>query len=121
MNEPTTPSTQTTQSQNTAEQPTFAAMSRLRERLVQAGLDQETIAVILGRYVSKVSDKVLSEVLETLSDVITTPEVGGLVDDAARQAKIESLFKERTGKTIIERREEVADEMVKEFEALRSK
>lgn len=100
------------------EKPFLAAASRLRERLTKGGLSDDTISFILGRFVSKVSNKTMDEVVEKLSDQMMSPEVGGIVDDAQRQAKIEQLFKDRTGKTIQERREEIAEEMVQEFEAL---
>jgi hypothetical protein len=58
----------------------------------------------------------MKEVIEALENDITSPDVGGLTDDAARQVKIEQLFKDKTGKTIHQRREEVAEEMVAEFE-----
>lgn len=117
-----TQTTQNTQNQTTPQaendQPFFMAAGRLRERLEKAGLDADSISFILGRFVSKVSNKVMDEVVEKLADVIMTPEVGGLTDDTARQTKIEQLFTERTGKTIQARREEIAEEMVQEFEKL---
>jgi hypothetical protein len=98
------------------DQPIFAAAGRLKAALEAKGIDSSTIAFLLGSFVSKVSNKVMKEVIEALENDITSPDVGGLTDDAARQAKIEQLFKDKTGKTIHQRREEVAEEMVVEFE-----
>jgi hypothetical protein len=98
------------------EQPIFAAAGRLKAALEAKGIDSSTIAFLLGNFVSKVSNTVMKEVIEALENDITSPDVGGLTDDAARQVKIEQLFKDKTGKTIHQRREEVAEEMVAEFE-----
>lgn len=102
--------------QNQVDAPMFAATQRLKTAMLKAGLEEGTVAFVLGRFVNKVANRVMGEVVEELADVLANPDVGGLTDDAARQKKIEELYKERTGKTIQERREEVADEMAAEFE-----
>ncbi len=94
---------------------TFAAFDRLKELLKTSGMDEESINFIVGKYTHAATDKVMAEVVTVGGDDALKQLINGDQQDAL--AKLEAEFKEKKGKTIAEFREEVAEQMVTEFEA----
>lgn len=94
---------------------TFAAFNRLKELLKTGGMDEESINFIVGKYTHAATDKVMAEVVTVGGEAALKKLVEGAQDAAL--AELEAKFKEAKGKTIGEFREEVATQMVADFEA----
>ncbi len=99
-------------------QPFFAAAVRLRENLKKTQMEESAIDFIIGKFVSEVLDRATTEVVQKLGKELGSPDMTSITVDEERKKKIEELYLKMTGKTIPERREEIADQMVAEFEAL---
>lgn len=93
----------------------FAAFDRLRAQLQDAGMDEESLNFIIGKYTHAATDRVMAEIVNVGGDEALKQIINGEQQQAL--AQLEASFKEKKGKSIAEYREEVAEELVKEFEA----
>lgn len=95
--------------------PPFAAFDRLKKMLQDAGMDEESLNFIIGKYTHAATDRVMAEVVSVGGEDALKQLISGDQQDAL--SKIEATFKEKKGKTIGQFREEVAEQMVNEFES----
>ncbi|MDQ5951086.1 MAG: hypothetical protein QG639_363 [Patescibacteria group bacterium] len=93
----------------------FAAFDRLKTLLQDAGMDEESLNFIIGKYTHAATDKVMAEIVSVGGEEALKQIIDG--DQQEALSKLEATFKEKKGKSIAEYREEVAEDMVKEFEA----
>lgn len=94
----------------------FVAFARMVKTLTENGIDDETQGLILGNLSGKVLETATAGVLETVgSDRLK--EIEQLDELVAQESALNQAFQEKRGISIAEYREQVADEMVKEFEA----
>lgn len=93
----------------------FAAFDRLKQLLADSGMDEESITFIIGKYTHAATDTVMAEVVKVGGEDALKKLMEG--DQTEGLANLEAKFKEAKGKSIAEFREEVAENMVKEFEA----
>ncbi len=101
---------------DTTNQQQYIAFGRLLQQLGTAGIDEENQAFILGRLVNAVIDRASAEVIRVLGAEELT-RIDQLESFEAQQAEVERLFAEKKGTSLIEYRESIAEELVKEFEA----
>lgn len=93
----------------------FVAFDRLKTLLQDAGMDEESLNFIIGKYTHAATDKVMAEIVSVGGDQALQQLINGDQQDALTQ--LETKFKAMRGKTIAEYREQVAEQMVAEFEA----
>jgi rubrerythrin len=92
------------------------AANRMREHLEKAGFSQETIAFMMGRFMSQVANRVMDELTAKLADVILSPDSIHAASEEERIEKLSKLFQERTGMSIEQLRSDVTQKMVEEYE-----
>lgn len=93
----------------------FAAFDRLKQTLQSSGLNEEASAFILEKLRHSVSDRVAAEVV-TIGGEEAVNKLS-MDNSEAQLAELEAQFKEKKGKSIAEFREDLASQMVAEFEA----
>lgn len=93
----------------------FAAFDRLKKTLLDSGLDEESTLFILDRLRHSVTDRVAAEVVGVGGEGAVSQMASG--DSKSQLEELEAKFKEKKGKSISEYREQLAEEMVAEFEA----
>lgn len=98
------------------------AVAEFANILHENGMKDESIGYITGKFIRAMSDKLSLEIMEAAQELLpeepkdesSIPEV---MPEEELQQKMEAAFKEKTGKTVAERRAEIAQEMLNEFKA----
>ena len=105
--------------QSTTSTQAFLAFERLKTKLSSANMAAETVTSIIDKMKEVVVNTILKDIAENIDDV-TTDRLQSIADEKERAKELNTVFKAKTGKTIDELREEIAEDMVKQFEALPS-
>lgn len=86
---------------------TSPAIKRFNDHLEKAGMDEKSRGFLVGRLVKVITAEVMDEI----------GKLGLDKDSEVQQRELEKLFKEKKGKSLTEYRDEVAERLVKDFEA----
>ena len=78
------------------------AIKRFNDHLEEAGMDEKSRGFLVGRLVKVITVEVMNEIKKLGIEGVT---------------ELEKLFKEKKGKSLTEYRDEVAERLVKDFEA----
>ena len=92
------------------------AVERFEEHLKKAGMDDKSRGFLTGRLVKVITVQVMGEIGKILGEEgIKKVEV--IKDREEQQKELERVFQEKKGKSLVEYRDEVAEKLVKDFEA----
>lgn len=91
----------------------FQAFNTWGDELKKEGLSDDTVATLLGAATRTVLDRLLGQVTEWLGEQGMN-ELGSLTPEEQEQ-RIAAAVQEHAGKTIIELREEIANQLVEEY------
>lgn len=111
--------TDTTTSMNTTQENSAASdlfqlpqVIEFAKILHEKGMKDESVGFLAGRFARRIGDDLTVEVMEATKELATQE-----LKQEEVSAKIPELFKERTGKTIDERRLEIAQAQLDEFKS----
>jgi hypothetical protein len=103
--------------QNKPVQDSFSpAIKRFNDHLEKAGMDEKSRGFLVGRLVKVITTEVMNEIGKVLGKEGMN-RIEAIKDKNDQQKELERVFLEKTGKSLIEYRDEVAERLVKDFEA----
>ena len=103
--------------QNKPVQNSFSpAIKRFNDHLEKAGMDEKSRGFLVGRLVKVITAEVMNEIGKVLGED-GMKQIEEIKDKKEQQKKLERVFLEKTAKSLIEYRDEVAERLVKDFEA----
>jgi len=92
------------------------AIKRFNDHLEEAGMDGKSRGFLVGRLVKVITAEVTNEIGKVLGEE-GMKQVEAIKDKTEQQKELERVFLEKAGKSLIEYRDEVAERLVKDFEA----
>lgn len=98
--------------------PAYVPLERFGKQLKDAGLDDRSIGFLIGKLARLVDEGVLSEIGRLFSEE-ETAKIGEIKDNKEREDFIRSTFLQKKGQSLEEFRAELAEKVVKDFEAQR--
>jgi len=99
-----------------SEQLTFGALKRLGEQLRVNGIEEEQVAVILGTVASRVVEQVVSDMTTELGQERMTAMQGDDIEQTI--TTLSGEFEAIKGMSLADYREQVAEQVVQQFESL---
>lgn len=91
------------------------AFNRFNDQLKTAGINDQSRAFLIGRLVKLVFSAVTGEVAKLIGETKIN-ELSQIQDTNKRQEELEKLFAAKKGQSLQEFREEIAENIVKDFE-----
>jgi len=102
--------------QNKPAQDSFSpAIKRFNDHLEKAGMDEKSRGFLVGRLIKVITTEVMNEIGKMLGEE-GMKQIEVIKDKTEQQKELERVFLEKTGKSLIEYRDGVAERLVKDFE-----
>ena len=109
------PDQQTQPDSQLPEMQDFPRLIDFMQTLKDANVDEETVALLGGRFVSKINDLLTEEILETVGDIAGNPALEGIQDAVTLGQTMQKIYTEKTQKSVDVRKAELAEEYYQNF------
>jgi hypothetical protein len=92
------------------------ALDSLQQQLYAAKMAEETVAFIMGKITAQITENVIAKVQEILGEE-DLKSLESLPSDQEREVLLNELLLKKSGQSLTDMREQVTEQLVKEFEA----